>query len=300
MASTVSELLRRQLRLLKPLSQWIDIEGARRAQDAFGELGARVLHNRVNYVPELFDTFEADWAHPVEPAKPEPVLYLHGGSYTAGSLHYAKGFGGVIADACGRSTLCIGYRLAPEHPFPAALDDALSAYKCVLARYPNQPVAIVGESAGGGLTLALTLKIRELGLPMPYCLVTLSPWVDLSCTAESFISRAEIDPCLDRDALLKSAQFYSGGDLLNPFISPINGDFGGFPPVLIFAGTHEMLMDDSVDISEKLTDAGVPCELHVVDEMWHVFVIYGTPEGREAVARIADFLTESLPEPEEP
>ena len=125
MPSVQSTLIRAQIKMLHPILKRLDILGERKTQDAFGELGSRVLSGKIEYVSEPFDNFEADWACPVKDAEQGAILYLHGGSYTAGSLGYAKGFGGVFADAVKKNTLCVAYRLAPEHPYPAAVDDAL-------------------------------------------------------------------------------------------------------------------------------------------------------------------------------
>lgn len=294
MVSVQSSVLRAQIRLIRPIMKRLDIEGERRAQDALGELGARALAERIEYVPEPFEEFEAEWAHPTSELEVGAVLYLHGGSYTAGSLSYAKGFGGVLADAIKKDTLCVAYRLAPEHPYPAAVDDAEEAYLRLLEREDPEKIAIIGESAGGGLTFALALRIKEKGHPMPACLVAMSPWADLRCTNESFETKKDIDPCLFGDALRDSAELYSGGDYENPEVSPVLGNFDGFPPCLIFVGTDELLMDDSLELGRALKEYGVPFELTVAEGMWHVYCIYGIPEAREAIQRIDAFLDENF------
>ncbi len=293
MASVQSTLLRAQIRLIRPIMKRIDIEGERKTQDALGELGSRALAERIEYVPELFDRFEAEWAHPVGEIEHGAILYLHGGSYTAGSLSYAKGFGGVLADTVRRDTLCIGYRLAPEHPFPAALDDAEEAYRRVLDIYSPDEVAIVGESAGGGLTFALALRIKEKGLPLPGCLVAMSPWADLRCNSESYETKADADPCLFADALRDSADLYSSSDLTNPEVSPVLGDFSKFPPSLIFVGTDEVLMNDSLELGRKLKECDIPFELVVAEGMWHVYCIYGVPEAKEALQQMSAFISKN-------
>jgi acetyl esterase/lipase len=270
----------------------LDIEGERLAQDALGKLGARVLEERIEYIAEPFERFEAEWAHPTSDLEHGAVLYLHGGSYTAGKLDYAKGFGGVLADAIKRDTLCIGYRLAPEDPFPAALDDAEEAYLRVIEKTDSKLTAIVGESAGGGLVFALLLRIRQKGHPMPGCVVAMSPWADLRCNNESYRTKADIDLCLFEDALKDSAELYSEGDTINPFVSPVLGDFTGCPPALIFVGTDELLLDDSIELSRVFERDVVPFELHVEEGMWHVYCIYGIPEAREAIRRMDEFIDE--------
>lgn len=271
----------------------MDIEDERRAQDALGALGSRALKGKVEYLPELFVNFNAEWAKPLcGEFEPGAVLYLHGGSYTAGGLDYAKGFGGVLAETINRDTLCVDYRKAPEHAFPAALDDAEEAYMRVLESHEPEKVAIVGESAGGGLSFALALRIKEKGLPKPGCVVAMSPWTDLTCSLPSHETLADIDPSLFTEALKYSAQLYGGEDLKNPLVSPLYGDVAGLPPCLIFAGSHEVLLDDSLYMAKKLRDADVPFELHVAEGMWHAYVLYGVPESKRALTRIDEFIDE--------
>lgn len=294
MASNVSKLIRRQIELAKPLLQSLDIERARRGQDALGQIGARVLRDKVVYMPEIFDNFEAEWAYPLNGPEKSVILYLHGGAYTAGYLPYAKGFGGVLANTTRRNTLCIGYRLAPEHPFPAAVDDAVEAYLRIQEMFASQPIAIVGESAGGGLSFALTLRLKEMGVEMPFCVVALSPWTDLTCSAESYKTLADVDPSLFEDTLKQSAEYYSSGDYENPLVSPLYGDLSNMPDSLIFVGNNEILLDDSVHMAKALEDAGSKCELHIEDEMWHAYVLYGMPESKKALRRINKFMSERL------
>lgn len=292
MPSTVSKLISKQFMRAKHLFGALDLEAARKGQDLLGELGAKALRDHVVYSKEPFPQFEADWALPLEGPDSGVILYLHGGAYTAGTLAYARGFGGILAHRTRRITLCVGYRLAPEHPFPAALDDALAAYQRILETYPTQPIAIVGESAGGGLSFALALRIRERGLRAPVCIVALSPWTDLTCSNSSYQTNADVDPCLFEASLKQSAAFYAGDDLRNPLVSPVFGDVTGLAPTLIYAGSIELLLDDSVEMALRLDEAGGFSELHIVDDMWHAFVLYGTPEAKDALDRIEEFIGE--------
>ncbi len=296
MPSILGNVMRAQIKLMKPILKRIDmdIEQGRAAQDSLGELGAKALRAKVEYLPEEFDGFEAQWAVPRSGDRGGAILYLHGGSYTAGTLSYARGFGGILADACGRRTLCVGYRLAPENPFPAALDDAYEAYRRVLERCPPGRVAVVGESAGGGLVYALLLRIKREGSPMPACAVALSPWCDLTCSGQSYSDNEEVDPSLFRPALMKSAGYYGGDDLKNPLISPLFGDLSGLPDSLIFVGGDELLRSDAISMRDALTAHGCRCECRVEEGMWHVYVLFGIPEAKEALERINDFLGEKI------
>ncbi|MEA4911801.1 MAG: alpha/beta hydrolase [Oscillospiraceae bacterium] len=289
MASVRGTAMRAQIRLLRPLLKNFDIEAERKGQDAIGALGAGVLAGRVEYRPESFENFSAEWAIPASGAK-RAILYLHGGAYVAGSLPYAKGFGGILADLTGRSALCIGYRLAPEHPFPAALDDALEAYERVLEKYAPRDIAVIGESAGGGLIFCLMQALKQKKLPLPSGIVALSPWADLSCCYPSYVTNAERDPSLFESWLRACAKHYAGNDVKNPLVSPVYGDLSQLPPTLIFAGSYELLMDDTVILANKLRAEGVRCEYHISQGMWHVYVLFGIPEARRALTRIRDFL----------
>ncbi len=272
--------------MLNPFIRRMDLGAQRKLQDALGELGAMALAKNVHFeqIPEL----NAVWAYnkSIEPDK--AILYLHGGAYTAGSLSYAKGFGGVLAEQTHYSTLVLGYRLAPENPWPAALEDALAAYRHMLERYRAQDIAFVGESAGGGLCFSLALRCKELHLPMPACIVAVSPWTDLSLSGKI----RKRDPILQKETLLSSARMYGGDDLKNPLISPLYGDLDGMPDSLIFVGDRELLLDDSIRMAKGLKKSGCRCELHIASGMWHAYVLFGIPEAWEAVSRIKEYLAE--------
>lgn len=295
MPSIVSTILRGQIRLLGPFIAGASLEQARRGQDALGRLGTRAMEGSVHFHELRFSDFDAAWAIPLKGRVRRAILYLHGGAYTAGGLPYAKVFGGHLAEVTGRAVLCVGYRLAPEHPFPAALDDALEAYKEMLTRYAPSEIAFVGESAGGGLCYALCLHVKQLRLPLPGQIIAISPWTDLLMERD-VSAQAELDPLLDHTNLLSNAVYYSGGEARdNPLISPLFGDLHGLPPSLILVGGHEMLLDDSRLMQEALERAGCECQLHVEEGLWHVYVLYGVPEAKEAVRMIAQRLEEEGP-----
>lgn len=291
MAKLVTRVLRSQIALLNPLLTHMDLEKMRKLQDALGALGERALRD-VEYQDAPFDNFEAAWARREGEESRGAILYLHGGSYTAGSLAYAKGFGGVLSDETGYETLCVGYRLAPEHPFPAALDDALAAYRAVIETHDPCHVALVGESAGGGLCYALCLKLKALNLPLPACVAALSPWTDLTMTLESVEALKDVDPILSADGLSLSARMYGGDDLSSPFISPLYGDLTHMPPSFIAAGTHEILLDDSVLMAKKLNEALSPCQLILMDGLWHGYALYPIPEAKETLEKLRAFVWE--------
>lgn len=295
MAKLINEILISQLRFARPILKRMDLDSVRKYQDILGTLGAKTLKSKVSYLKEPFDEFEAEWAIPNIEENKNVVLYLHGGSYTAGSLSYARGFGGVIANLLGSRVLCVGYRLAPEFPFPNGLDDAVNAYKRILEKYPAKNISVIGESAGGGMSFALMLKLKEESIPFPACIVALSPWTDLTFKSDSYSRNAENEPSLSEKSLKYSAQMYiSGENPENPFISPVYGNLEGLPPTLLFAGTYEILEDDTKLMAEHLKKYGVQTKAHIIDGMWHVFVLFKIPEAKKALKEIKIFIGENI------
>jgi len=226
------------------------------------------------------------------------VLYLHGGGYVMGSPEHYGDFLWRISRVASAHVLCPYYRLAPEYPFPAALDDAVAAYSWLLAQDVSpRSLVIVGDSAGGGLALATLLRLRDDGMPLPAAAVVLSPWTDLALTGASMRTNAERDLTLapERTAIL--ARHYLGGaDPHHPYASPLYGDLRDLPPILIQVGSDEILRDDAVRMSDKLREAGSRVELEVCHRMHHAWQLYARvlPEGRAAVARIGAFLEREL------
>ena len=297
MMSISALLMRLNLQLTKPLARFSDIPASRKAQDALGKISARVLKTLVRYRDVPFSDFSACFATPVEctTADTHVILYLHGGGYTAGELDYARGFGGVLAAATHVNTFCVAYRLAPEHKHPAALDDAMEAYRYLLnLGYASEHIAFAGESAGGGLAFCLALRCRDEGMPMPCCIVGISPWTDLTLSGNSYSNNVRRDPSLIRESLAYYALVYAAGMETLPYVSPLYGEFVGFPPSLLFAGGSEILLDDSRSLYQKLQDGGCEVTLHVEPHMWHVYPLYGLPESKRAVKMMTEFIVERL------
>ena len=225
------------------------------------------------------------------------VLYLHGGGYVSGSPQTHRTYAGQLALQSGISVVTLDYRLAPEDPFPAGLNDALTAFD-ELADGGRTKVAIAGDSAGGGLTLATALALRDRGGAQPAALLLVSPWTDLTQSSPTYETRAEADPMLTAATLTQMAEAYvDGGDPRGELISPLFADHTGLPPTRIDVGDAEVLLDDSVDLATRLREAGVPVELQVWDEMIHVFPAFPPeilPEAAQAQAAQAAFLVEQL------
>jgi acetyl esterase/lipase len=222
------------------------------------------------------------------------ILYLHGGGYVLGSINTHRAMISRIARASNGRALAIDYRLAPEHPFPAAVDDATAAYRWLLANgYKPGRIVIAGDSAGGGLTLAVLLAIRDAKMPMPAGAVPISPWTDLEGTGESIRTRAAKDVMVTQDNLASSArQYYGTHDPKDPLVSPLHADFRGLPPMLIHVGDAEILLDDATRVAARAKAAGVQVDLEVWDEMPHVWHVFAKilPEGQQAIDKIGKFV----------
>ena len=282
-----------QLRLTKPIARFATIEDARKAQDQLGRMTAEILKTKVSFETVEFDRFTACFAESnncVEPCD-RVILYLHGGGYTAGGLDYAKGFGALLAAQTHVTVLCIAYRLAPEHKFPAAQDDAMDAYQYLLdSGYAPDKIAVAGESAGGGLALSLVLRLRDEGKPLPSCIVAISPWADLTLSGSSYNNNVRLDPTLIRESLAYYVIAYAAGHEDEAYVSPVLGDFAKFPPTLLFAGSDEILLSDAKSVYRHLKKANVESKLVVEEGMWHVYPLYGTPEGKRALEEMSAFI----------
>ncbi len=222
------------------------------------------------------------------------VLYLHGGGYVAGSPTAYRSLWSGLASAAGARGVAPSYRLAPENPFPAAVHDALATYRALLSDgVQPEDVALAGDSAGGGLAVALLLAARDEGLPMPSSLTMLSPWVDLACAGDSMQSRAASDPSLTPAGLQqRAADYLAGHDAADPRASPLHADLSGLPPTLIHVGTAEVLLDDALRFAARAGSCDVRVSLEVWPAMVHVFALFGFAlgEGREVVSHCADFM----------
>jgi acetyl esterase/lipase len=224
------------------------------------------------------------------------VLYLHGGGYTLGSRATHASLASRISAAAGMAVLLVEYRLAPEAPFPAAVDDAATAWRWLLASGQDPAAAaIAGDSAGGGLTLAALQRIRDDGMALPAGAVCLSPWADLEGTGESCAPGAVDDPMIGLEGLRESGRLYAGDAVATPLASPIHADYTGLPPLLIQVGTREILLSDARTVAERARSAGVAVTLEEEEGLIHVFQGFpGVPESEAAVARIGAWLEARL------
>ena len=238
----------------------------------------------------------AEWSVADGAAEDKVILYVHGGGYVMGSAGSHRDLTGRLSQASGARVLSLNYRLAPEHPFPAPVDDTVAAYRWLLAQgISASNIAIGGDSAGGGLAFAALLAIRDAGDPVPAAGVGISPWVDMEGTGESMTTRAAVDPVVQKEGLLGMAGLYLGGaDPKNPLAAPLHANLAGLPPLLIHVGDAETLLDDSTRITERARKAGVNVTLKIWDEMPHVWHLFAPilPEGQQAIEEIGAFFKE--------
>jgi len=263
-------------------------------RENFDQLMAQVRHNQViAHEATTFGDVPCEWITPPSAEPGRILFYLHGGGYVIGTVEGYRELVLRLAKAAGARALVVDYRLAPEHPFPAAVDDAVAAYRGLLAAGANpRHIAIAGDSAGGGLALATLVALRDAGDPLPAAGVTLSPWVDLEGLGESMTSKAAVDPMIVRDPLFKMARLYLGGaDPRTPLAAPLYADLTGLPALLIQVGTAEMLLDDATRIATRAEAAGVDVRLSIYEDLihvWHMFPLLDA--AKQAVAEIGQFI----------
>jgi len=240
------------------------------------------------------DAAPAEWLRPAAARPGHAILYLHGGGYVIGSPRSHRHLAAAIARAAGTDALLLEYRLAPEHPFPAAVDDAVAAYRFMLGRdIAAEHIAVAGDSAGGGLVVATLLALRDAHLPRPAAGVCISPWVDLTCSGASYRSKAAVDPIVRQAGVAEMARAYLGAtDPRAPLASPLFADLRGLPPLLIHVGSDEVLLDDAIGLAERAKAAGVDATLEQWDRMihvWHWF-LHLLDEAQAAIDSIGAFV----------
>lgn len=268
-----------------------DIEKHRQSQDYFGAL---LGNSRETVVRELdIEGMKGEWisvnrAH----MKKYIILYCHGGGYSTGSSLYARTLTTKLAMSTSMDVISFDYRLAPENPYPAALEDAMKAWNhLMLLGYGARDVIVAGDSAGGNLALALTHKLKEEKRILPRGLVLMSPWTDLTSSGKSHESKEAVDPVLNEAYLEQMIHNYAEGQALeNPFISPIFGDFEGFPSTYIQVGENEVLLNDSTALHKKMIKENVPVQIDVFKGMWHVFQMSPFKTAYEAMDKNAEFI----------
>lgn len=299
MPSLRSRILHRTLqRVTGAINVQYSVQEQRTRLDALARRGIRTPRG-VTVRTVLAGGVHAEWIEPEGVVPQGAVLYLHGGGYCVGSLDTHRGLVSRLALAGQTRLLIIDYRLAPENPFPAALEDALSAYRWLLEQgIPGKRIVVGGDSAGGGLSLATAVSLRDAGQALPGGLFLLSPWTDLTFSGESHHTRKEADPIFGGgNSSLEYGPAYLGvNDPTHPLISPLFADLRGLPPTLIHVGSDEILLDDSTRLEKKMKICGVKAHLEVWQGMWHVFQAFApySPEAQASIEKIGKFIRKSI------
>lgn len=272
-----------------------DLEKQRRSQEALGNMAAAM--GGLVWEPFELGGMDAAWMRLERPHKRRRViLYCHGGGYTSGGLGFSKVLASKLTRATGLDVLAFDYRLAPEHPYPAAVEDAQAAWDHLMRLgFGARDVVLAGDSAGGNMALVLCLRLRAEGRMLPGALLLMSPWTDMTCSGESLTERADIDPVLTPEYIYAVREAYAGSlDPAQPELSPLLADLAGFPPTLIQVGTHEILFSDAERLAERMKAAGTECRLEVWEGMWHDFQMYPSKSAAQAMQNAAHFLIEEL------
>jgi acetyl esterase/lipase len=302
MASWQSIFIKRLIRMTWDKNAGPGFEAARlrvreaRLSTRFARVPADIQVTRVMAGP-----VRAEWIEPAGAQFHRVIVYLHGGGYVMGSLDTHRNLVARLATAAGARALILNYRLAPEHPFPAALEDTLAAYRWLLMEGLDPAgIAFAGDQAGGGLALAAAMWLRDNRAPLPAALVTLSPWTDLAFGGRSILRNAAKDHTLSIEMLAYFAQSYLQGALpTNPLASPLYGKLAGLPPLLIHAGANEILRDDATRLGERALNAGLDVSVEIYADQPHAFQLFDMlPEAQASVARLGAYIksrTVSLP-----
>ena len=264
-------------------------QGVDKSSTLFGK-----MPEGIDVSPISIDGIPAEWIIPSDSSKDRVILYFHGGGYVSGTckahrMHVAK-----VVKASGIPSLLFEYRLAPEHPFPAAVEDSLAAYHYLLAEGVSPShIAFMGDSAGGGLCLATLLALKDQKIPLPAAAVALSPWTDLKCSGQSYTTKLDVEPLAPTESWTVFSHYYvQEQDPCHPWISPLYGNLEGLPPLRIFVGEYETLHDDSTCFAEKAKEAGVDVTLTVGEKMFHCYPVCAPifPEATQAMREICAFI----------
>jgi len=277
-----------------PLSGTIDDMRAMMA----ASVGAAPLPEGVEFEEVRAGGVRAEWARAEGASRDRVIVYAHGGGYTIGGIESHRGLVAGLSRTSGASVLSLDYRLAPEHRYPSAIDDACTAYRFVLAQGTDPAnIAIAGDSAGGGITVATLVALRDAGDPLPATGVCISPWVDLTQSGGTYKTKQSDDPMVNAEMLTMMAEAYLGdADPKSPTASPLFADLSGLPPLLIQVGTAEVLLDDARRLAERAEAAGVSVCLEEWEDMIHVWHSFAAmvPEAQQAIERIGEYLGDQL------
>ena len=312
-----TSFIRSQIGIIRPIAKKCSLGVVRHWQDKIGSLMASPYKDLVNVERIKIGNINCAMIEPKEELSTGIVLYLHGGGYVAGNLGYANGFGSMLSAKCGIKVLAVEYRLAPEHVFPVALDDAMDAYGYLLSNgYDPSKIVLCGDSAGGGMCYSLCQKLRDKGRTLPAGIIAISPWTDLTSSSDSYTINKKKDPSMTVDILKNFADYYVYGSVgekgkvlprtnpdkesdlrikSDPRISPLFDSQEKMPESLIFVGGDEIMHDDAALLHEKLLLAGVKSELVVAPDLWHGYILYDLPERSCDFVKISKFIKRIIP-----
>lgn len=289
--STALDRVRELYKTIAPESEELVLEEMRERYEAL--LAVAPVPDDIEATPTEADGVAVLRVRAPRVSADRTVVWLHSGGYMLGSAHGYRSFGYELSRAADATVVLVDYRLAPEHPHPAALDDALASTGWALAQGNPESTVLGGDSAGGALCLATLIALRDSGGPMPAAAVCVSPMLDLAATGESMDTKQNLDPVCGRDTVTMLAGAYlGGGDVMDPTASPLYADLAGLPPMLVTVGTAETLMDDSVRMAEKVRAAGGDVTLELADDMVHIWTLFHSilPEARASINRIGAFV----------
>jgi monoterpene epsilon-lactone hydrolase len=295
MASPESLMIRQYLKSFSAnQTQDLDLQAARKGLEALSALTP--VAPDVNVEKTTIEGIPAEWITAPNALENRVFLYLHGGAYIMGSCNTHRYLASKLSRSTAARVLVPEYRLAPENPYPAAIEDAVRVYRWLISSgFAPEKIVIGGDSAGGGLTMATLLSLKDAGDPLPSLTVLLSPWTDMEGTGESMESRKDADPWLSPEPTRTSPVLYIRDlDPRHPLVSPIYADLKGLPPMLVHVGNDEILLDDSVRLVDRAREAGVDVSFKIWDDMWHVFQTFAIPEAQQAIDEIGDFVVKKL------
>lgn len=268
-------------------------KGVDRNHKLFGKLPDGIVPR-----PEPSGDIYGEWIENVACPPEKVIIYFHGGGYISGTCKAHRTHVAKVVQGSGIKAYLFEYRLAPEHPFPAALEDSVSVYKWLLNKgYSPDKIFFMGDSAGGGLCLATQLALKDKNIPLPSGSVVLSPWTDLKCSGDSYTTKLKDEPLAPTDSWTIFSEYYAAGqDRTNPWMSPLYGDSKGLPPVRIYVGEHETLFDDSTGFARKAEESGVDVRLTVGEQLFHCYPVCSPifPEATEAMREICSFIKATL------
>lgn len=285
--------LMKAIRRMHALVENADIEKVRASQENISGIFSKT--REIKYVEVPVGQIVGEWVFiEKEKRKDYVILYCHGGGYNTGSFHYARSITNKLAEISAMGVFSFDYRLAPEYPYPTALEDALNVWEYLRKQgWESRQILIAGDSAGGNLALALTLKLKEKQKEIPKGLLLFSPWTDLTLQGSSHKDKADIDPILNAAYMEKAVEDYAGmTEVKNPLVSPLFGDFTGFPSVCIQVGENEILLSDSEELMHRMKAYQVPVTFEKYEGMWHVFQMSPFKTAIEAMESAGKFIKE--------